>query len=74
MAVRLLLPGDDEGRFKHRGPLPPVAEDSLLAAIQADLAAFSFRSEGLAVSTPAASGQRPRRDHPDHSTRPALGH
>jgi putative transposase len=30
----------------RRGPLPPVAEDSLLAAIQADLAASPFRGEG----------------------------
>jgi len=30
----------------RRGPVPPVAEDSLLAAIQADLAASPFRGEG----------------------------
>jgi putative transposase len=30
----------------RRGPVPPVAEDGLLAAIQADLAASPFRGEG----------------------------
>jgi putative transposase len=29
-----------------RGPVPPVPEDSLLAAIRADLAASPFRGEG----------------------------
>jgi len=30
----------------RRGPVPPVAQDSLLAAIQADIAASPFRGEG----------------------------
>jgi len=30
----------------RRGPVPPIADDSLLAAIQADIAASPFRGEG----------------------------